>query len=88
MDLAPDWTIAPRSGHDCDASISAWYDHTTYVVPVDGTVDTSAIHTALRKKFWNPGLSGSSVGGYMSPSTITDNGDGTVMVALLYHIGD
>lgn len=67
---------------------SAWYDHTTYVVPVDGTVDTSAIHTALRKKFWNPGLSGSSVGGYMSPSTITDNGDGTVMVALLYHIGD
>lgn len=70
------------------AKMSAWYNHSFYKVPVDGPVNTGAIHRYLSGMFHHPGLSGSSVGGYCSCSSVTDNGDGTVTVEVLYHIGD
>lgn len=67
---------------------SAWYDTTVMRASVTGTVDTGKIHAAMRKYFYHPGLSGSSVGGYCSVGTVKDNGDGTVDVEVVYHIGD
>ena len=70
-----------------DSFKSNWYDHTVYRAPVQGTIDTGAIHSALADFYRHP-LSGWSVGGYVSVGKVTDNGDGTVNVETLYHIGD
>lgn len=70
-----------------DTVQSAWYDHDTFRVPVTGTVDTGRIHKALYRR-WANGLTGSSVGGYITPGKVIDNGDGTVNVERIYHLGD
>ena len=69
---------------------SAWYDHTMYRVPIVGKPDINRFYSELSKKY-NKGagsLLGSSVGGYCTLGSVKDNGDGTLMVEEIYHIGD
>jgi len=68
--------------------MSAWYDHTFYRVPVTGPVDVGRMHTALHARYTRSGNFGSAAGGFTSVSSIEDNGDGSVTVEVLYHIGD
>lgn len=59
-------------------------------MPVTGTVDTGKIHTALRKEY-RAGESNARLGkfgGWCSVGSVKDNGDGTVEVEIVYHIGD
>ena len=70
-----------------DHKMSAWYDHTFYRVPVVGTIDTTRIAAALNRA-WRTSLTGTAVGGYRTCADVADNGDGTVTVEVLYHIGD
>lgn len=69
---------------------SAWYDHTYYKVKVDGKIDTGLIHAALTHK-WDVGGNAARLGkfgGYCSVGQVKDNGDGTVTIESVYHIGD
>jgi len=69
-----------------DTNQSSWYDHTYYRVPVTGTIDTGKIASALRDKHFPP--QHNYFGGYCSLGTVSDNGDGTVKVEVIYHIGN
>ena len=73
-----------------DYKQSAWYNHTFYRVTVSGDVDTSAIRTALHKRM-RPGEANARLGkfgGWNSIGSVEDNGNGSVTVEVLYHIGD
>jgi hypothetical protein len=61
----------------------AWHDRSFYRVPVVGNVDPGKIHGALQRK-----ISSEPFAQYRSISVVTDNGDGSVTVQLLYSIGD
>lgn len=65
---------------------SSWYDHTFYRVPVLGTVDLAKIKNALFDKLYR--ASHGKFGGGTSLGTVSDNGDGSVTVEVIYHIGD
>jgi hypothetical protein len=69
---------------------SSWYDHTMYRVPILGKPDIYKFTSDLNQKYNKRAgsLLGSSVGGYCTLGSVKDNGDGTLMVEEIYHIGD
>ncbi len=69
---------------------SSYYDHTYYKVKVDGEINTALIHSALNRS-WDVGVNAArygKFGGYNSIGRVIDNGDGTVTIESIYHIGD
>jgi hypothetical protein len=75
-----------RKVQDGNTVQSSYYDHTYYTVPVTGTVNIAKIHQALRDKYFPPHHN--VFGGYCSLGSITDNGNGSVRVEVIYHIGE
>ena len=67
-------------------SQSAWYDHSYYKVPYIGALDLSKAQSALHKKFWRPSFG--KFGGGTSVGSVKDLGDNSLLVELIYHIGD
>ncbi len=65
---------------------SSYYDSTWYDVPVTGKVDIRKIYNALREKYFPPYHN--VFGGYCSLGGVTDNGNGSVRVEVVYHIGE
>lgn len=65
---------------------SSYYDVTYYDVPVTGKVDCSKISQALRDRYFPPYHN--VFGGYCSLGSVADNGNGTVRVEVVYHIGE
>lgn len=81
-----DWESKKQIGH----TQSAWYDHTFYKVKVNGKIDTSLIRNAINCK-WQVGANAASLGkfgGWCSIGDVTDNGDSTITIEEIYHIGD
>lgn len=68
------------------ARMTSYHDITYYDVPVTGTVDISKISQALRDRYFPPHHN--VFGGYCSLGIVTDNGNGTVRVEVVYHIGE
>lgn len=69
-----------------ETSQSAWYNHSIYKVPVQGTVDMTRIRQALHKRLTNQFLN--MFGGQTSVSEVKDLGNGFISVETLYHIGN
>lgn len=70
--------------------MSAWYHHTYYRTAISGEVDVGRIRQALHDRM-KPGHANARLGkfgGWSSIGDVQDLGDGTVVVELLYHIGD
>ena len=65
---------------------SSWYDYTIYKVPVTGDIDINKIASTLRDHKFP--ATHNYFGGYCSLGTVKDNGDGTVNVEVIYHIGN
>jgi hypothetical protein len=70
---------------------SAWYDTTTYRVPVNVPITDRAGAELIRKALytrWATSLTGWSVGGYSTPAVRHTDDPFTVEVDVVYHIGD
>jgi hypothetical protein len=63
----------------------SYYDETDYIVPSNG-LSAERFRSALYDA-WATSLTGSAVGGYSTPR-VADNGDGTLTVTSVYHLGD
>lgn len=66
---------------------SSWYDHTRYIVPVVGTVDTHKIWQALAKHYPQKFT---KFGGFTTVESVKEvpGVQSTVEVEMAYHIGD
>lgn len=74
-----------------DPKRSAYYDTTTYRVPVTEPVTDDRGAERIRKALynrWRNSLTGWSVGGYVTPQVRTTDDPLTVEVDQVYHIGD
>ncbi len=80
-----DWDKAKRG----PSKQTAYYDISIITVPVKKEpIDVNEIRQAVHNDWWVPGLSGFSAGGYSTVGSVKDNGDGTVDIEQVYHIGD
>jgi hypothetical protein len=79
--------MAANLGEPVATRQTAWYDETDYVVPSRG-LSAEQVRSALYDLWTKPVIGGLwAVGGYSTPR-VSDNGDGTLTVTSVYHIGD